>query len=250
MPALRRLALVVAALAVGACTDSTGPSQAVDLDSALSELSLNASVPLFAGFSAGGHDITFPSSRSCAYDASSQSFVCAPATFSGITYTGGYALLSAAGTPQATFDPAATAAIRATSAAVGTSTYQSVTSTIDEHGTMTLSGLLTSHHQLDGVQVTHMVTAYSGSPLDRTMTSTITGLIPATKGSTTPYPLGGTITLTIVDNATTGVVAPTTTITMLFNGTSKVDVTISGGTFSTRCMIDLNSSSTGSCFGA
>jgi hypothetical protein len=77
------------------------------------------------------------------------------------------------------------------------------------------------------------------------MTTTIVGLIPPTPGSANPYPRGGTIIFTMADATfPTG----SLTMTMVFNGTSKVDVTITGAGLSQHCTIDLaNAASGGSC---
>lgn len=246
MRAIHRLAFVALALGAAACSESAvGPSQPVDLPTALSEMSISSIAPLEVSSGVSVPSLSVVPSR-CSYDAALQSFACAPLTSNGFTITSAYTLLSASGAPQSAFDAATTAAIRTTTTLSGSTVLTGDTLHLDAHQTMTLSGLLTGHHLLDGTQVAHMTGHLAGSSLDETMTTTIAGLIPPTPGSANPYPGGGSIIFTMVDASFP---AGTVTMTMVFNGTSKVDVTISAaGLPPQHCTIDLaNAASGGSC---
>jgi hypothetical protein len=74
----------------------------------------------------------------------------------------------------------------------------------------------------------------------------VTSLVLAPAASSNPYPRSGTIALTLVDAGSAGFVAgQTMTVTLVFNGTSKVDVTLSPGG---HCTLDLaNPSAVSGC---
>lgn len=230
-----RLALAAAAaLLAGACSDATAPARSTDLPTALAELSLGNVLP--PSMSVGAQLPALSPSASCPYDAARQLFACAPVTVNGVTVTQGYTLLTASGTPQAAFDAASTAAIRSDMTAAGLRRDATDSLAIDARQSLTLSGLLTGRHVLDGTQNAHLKGTSAGVPLDETMVTTIAGLLPPANGAR--YPGGGTVTTTITD-ASTSSGSFTVIMTIVFNGTSKVDVTISGGSFSTHCIVDL-----------
>lgn len=234
-----RLTAVALMLVVSACSDSpTGPgNSSVDLATALSQMSLSTYVPSTLGIGVTTPSFTAVTST-CSYDASAQSFTCPTVNQGGLTATRSFQLLSAAGTPQSAFDAASTSAIRTTSTVKGTTTLGSDAVTIDLNEVMTLSGLLTSTRVLDGTQQSHISGNFSGHAVDETATMTIAGLqLPPQRGPAS-YPKAGTITMAI--NLTTpGQPAYASTMTMAFNGTSKVSVTFTGDGFTEKCTLDL-----------
>ena len=259
-----RVQLGALALVAIACSDATGPAVAsTDLASALAEMSLSSIVPAFAPMMVRG--VSSPSFQSlvpsqCAYVAASQSFVCAAKSADGVTTSHSYVLLDASGASQMTFDPATTASIRTMFTASGTTTYTfyfttrdslRLSETIDAHSTMTLSGLLTGVHVLNGTDVVHTTEpGFFGGALTSTATSTIAGLVPAPAGSANPYPRAGSIAIAF-DESGAGSPPMRFTITMVFNGTSKVAVTYtSNGGAPTHCTIDLAATGAAGAAGA
>lgn len=240
-----RFAAVAMLALAAACSDSPvePKSDPVDLPTALGELSMPAVEA--AGASIG---LIVPSSSvgqaGCPFDSGSQSFVCAPVVASGLTMKNSYALLTAAGTPQSAFDQATTDAVRVTSSVVGTLTDASGAMSVDDQRTTTLSGLLSGHHVIDGAGTTRVTGTVSGLNLDETITTTIVGLLPPLKGGN-GYPRGGTITTTIADATRAVLSSSSVTMTMTFNGTSRVAVTISTAGMTQHCTMDLASSSAG-----
>lgn len=254
-----RLAVAAAALFAAACSDSPlQPASSANLDAALSEMSLSSLAP--AGIL--GMGVPAPSTAlvpsQCAYASGSQSFVCAPLSFNGLTYDRSFALLTTSGAPQAAFDPATTDAVRTMTSVTGTmsfsgltgsSTSGSISSTVDDHSTMTLSGLLSGRHVLNGQDDLKLTTTGLGSaPFITTMTTTISGLVPPANGS--HYPQAGSITA-VMSGLDAGLGSSTFSMTMVFNGTSKVDVTMVDGGTTTHCTLDLAnmSASASACFG-
>ena len=114
---------------------------------------------------------------------------------------------------------------------------------IDGQQELTLSGLRTATHTLDGTSTVH-VASVGGSalPFEATVTTTITGLKlqPPNADGTHPWPTAGTI---VVENSISVGGAPAAVIraTFTFNGTSKVAVTFTGPGISASCTIDLAS---------
>ena len=236
-----RLMSTLAIFAVGACSDSAmAPVAPTSLDRALAEMSLSSLVA--GGFSFGSPVLLRSvSPATCAYNGAVQSLVCAPIVMSGLTINTSYALLTATGAELAAFDAAATAAIRTTTTVAGTMGTGPSALTIDEREVMTLSGLLTGQHLLDGSQLSHITGSSSGQPIDETITTIIAALVPPDRAGA--YPHSGTVTSTL-SGASFG--TPTSgayTITMKFNGTSKVDVTITGLGPARHCVIDLAATS-------
>ena len=238
------------ALVAAACSDSpTSPTTSLALDEVFEQMSLSALAPAGSGIAAAGMPLPglSPVPSACSYIASVQSFVCAPVTTNGVTITRGYTLFSASGTPQSAFDPSATASVRTTTGVVGRMTVQTAVTDLDAQQTMTLSGLLTSRHVLDGLQVTKMtMTSPEFGTVRLNATTTFAGLVMPERGGR--YPKSGSVSTAITsDMAGMGAF----TMTMTFNGTSKVDVTISSGGRTERCTIDLAATGPAgsTCFG-
>lgn len=242
----RRPAILLLAIASACGADSsvapTPTTSHATLDQALTELAL----PLFgqAGASITG---LYPGTASlgtarCPYTAASQSFVCSPATASGITINQSFTLLTAAGATQSAFDQATTESVRANTAVTGTVSGEGSVMTIDAQQALTLSGLVSGPHMLNGTSTAHIYgTIFSdgAAPVDIRITSAITNLVlPANGAATTQaWPLSGTIV--VEASATVSDLVSTSRLTMTFAGSSTVTVTIVEDGLSQTCRIDL-----------
>lgn len=245
LPSRVHLAALAAALAfAGACSDSTGPSsvQPANLSDVLGEMqpsSLAPAVAIMGPVSVPSFSAPVPSS--CSYDSASKSFVCPNVTVSGITASRSFTLLDATGTAQTAFDPTSTAAVRMKATFAGTVASGGTTLVVDEKQDVTLSGLLTGVHTLNGTSLMHTTgSAAAGSapvPVDMTMSATITNLVLPRSSAGNQWPQSGTIAATITD---TGLgTAFTMMVTMTFNGTSTVTMTTTVGGLTTTSTIDL-----------
>lgn len=238
------LAVALATLAAACGSDSsTGPKvQPVTLDQALSELSSPALSATAASFDGGLPALPTLAASRCPFQAVSQSFACAPLVISGLTVTQSFTLLDGSGTAQSAFDQATTSAVRANTAFAGTLRSGADSVAVDGQQQLTLSGLREAIHTLDGTSTVHIVALGSDVPFESTVTTTITGLKlqPPTSDGTHPWPKAGTIvvqTATNIGNVPPAVIR----VTVTFNGTSKVAVTIAGPGVSTSCTLDLAS---------
>ena len=239
-----RTALSLAALAVvaGAC-GSDSPTQPatpqITLNQALAELDLpaiNTATTTYGGVSAITPSLT---SARCPYSGTAQKFVCATVTSSGLSIDQSFTLLTAAGAPQSAFDAASTDAVAATTTIAGSYSDQGVTYTADGTQDLTLSGLQSSTHSLDGSgTITVVADDGSGTLQTVTLTETIAGLkIPAGTTSATAWPTSGSIALQLDVDLGDGTTS-TTTVTMTFNGTKIVHVTIDDNGTTTSCDVD------------
>jgi hypothetical protein len=240
------LAALVLAAAVSACGSdvSTAPEQpAATLEELFEDLSLS-SIADAAGELSGVPSLSIASnlSPSCTFAAASQSFVCPTQSFSGLTVTESYTLLSAAGAPQSAFDPATTAALRATARVTGTVTQPGTNLTVDAQQTLTLSGIRFGPRTLNGTSGSRIVgTFLEGNtlyPVDVTTTTTIANLVLPSSTAAQRWPVSGT--LTAITRATmTGLPALDATVKLTFNGTSKVAVAMTMGGVGKSCTVDL-----------
>jgi hypothetical protein len=241
------LATLTLAVVVSACgsDSSVAPAtqQRSDLNLAFAELShpvLAASAAAFTGVFGTSPVIGVPSS--CIFTATTGSFVCPTETINGLTISQSYALLTAAGTPQGVFDANTTAAVRTTTRVVGAIPDAVSPTEIDARQELTLSGLLTGNHTLNGTSTTKI----SGSlkqgstllPYTNTTSTTITNLVLHTSNSATNWPRSGTI-VAESDHALTGLPSISSRVQVTFSGTSKVDVVVTVAGFEQRCNVDL-----------
>jgi hypothetical protein len=242
------LAVALAALASACSSDSSvgpGSQQPVTLSQALGEMML----PALGGaassvIAAPAAAFAMPVPTNCGYSAASQSFTCPAITVSGLAITQSYTLLDGSGNAQSQFDATTTASIRMKTSVVGTLTEGGSTIAIDEKQDMTLSGLLTGTHVLNGTVVMRMNgTVTSGSvttPITSTMTMTAANLVlPKSGTGASAWPKSGTLTADMTTALDPSLPALVTHITMTFDGTSKVAVVITADGFTERCTIDL-----------
>lgn len=235
---LARLAALALVLSVSACSDTTAPEvPPIDLSAALSETSFSAYVPAALGVVTTPDFATAPSA--CAYNGATQSFACPDMSANGVTVTRSFQLLNASGTPQPAFDPATISAIRTFTTLKGLVAIGTDAVTFDHNETMTLSGLRTGTHVLDGTQLSRFTGTFDGIPLDETVATTIAGLQLPDRNSTSRYPKAGTITVTTTEPAMAGQPASVSTMVITFNGTSKVSITFTYNGITERCTMDL-----------
>jgi hypothetical protein len=250
--------LFAAAIGMAACSsDSTTAPQAPqspDLTSLMGEMSLSnmssaaATVAPAAGALLSATPAMTPAA--CAYSSSAGAFICPAVTVNGLTYTRSYKLYDAAGHLQSHPD-ANTAAIETISSVKGTVTVSNSTVaspstfTVDRTEDMTLSGINTGIHVLNG----HAASTLSGTVVTNsntiyhstTETEDVSNLVLPKPKSGKHVPESGTITI----DATTkfGPNAQQTitstvheVITFIGNDRATITVTTGFGTFS--CTID------------
>ena len=239
--------LAVLALLAACHSDSgVGPSTStpVDLANVFRELSVPGMTT--ATTLAGGVALPFAGGipSGCAYVSASQSFVCPTVTSSGLTMTASYSLFNAAGQPMAEFNANTVASVRVKSTIAGTITTDGTTLTIDGQQDQTVSGLQSSTHTLNGTSTMNVSGAGSATmpgPFSLRSTTTIGNLVLPANGGANGYPTSGTVT---VDQVSTFFGGPSVTskVVMTFNGTSKVNVTVTlEGKALSSCTLDLAS---------
>ena len=242
----RRLSAIVFAAAAVACGgDSTGPtsSQPPTLGQTLAELSNPA-------LAAGGLalvDIDTPAASldptSCPYSAEVESFVCAPISKGGVTIKQRFTLLTASGTRQSAFDPTTTASVKTATSLAGTVVQPGIALDVDGEQEITLSGLVSGPHVLDGwtsARITGTVDEATATyPVNmRVNTSIFELVLPAHEaGSARVWPSSGKITGYV--NGSVGPLPVGQQTVILFSGTSTALVSVSSGIQSKSCKVDL-----------
>lgn len=253
-----RLAILLAtATLASACSDSsTGPSdvQPTTLSQALAELQLTALAPVSAQLSTVPiAALGAPDPASCSYDATTKSFICPNVSVTGITVTRSFTVLDASGIPQSQFDRSTTAAVRMKTTFAGTITTGNSTVAVDQQQDITLSGLLTGIHTLNGNSLGHVVGSVAAGastvPVNTTIGTTITNLVlPAAGSGANRWPRSGTVVATIANAFGVGSLpAMTSTVSITFNGTSKAAVVVTTAGLTTRCTLDLSGQSAMAC---
>jgi hypothetical protein len=243
------LATLTLAIVSGACTsDSTvAPDTPIaTLDGALSEVTMPALDYASATFSGAGI-VTPPIAPSrCEFDGNS------------VTLNQHYTLLDAAGSRQSAFDGTTTVGVVVNSAVSGTATgyigTNAVTLTVDAQQELTLSGLGTAQHKINGTSLTLTTfTRSDGSepPLSSTITTKVVDLVVPVPlpGDPTPWPTSGMVELT--SNTDLGYVIPldaantTTSAAMEFSGSSVVKLTITNQNGTQTCRVDITTTMLG-----
>jgi hypothetical protein len=245
----RHLSALTVAAAVVACggDSSTRPTSypPATLNHALAELSIPALAA--GGTSFLGVDAAAPAldATKCPYSATVQSFVCTPISESGLTIDQSFTLLTGAGGKQSAFDAATTDAVRANTTVDGTLVEQGTTLDVSGQQELTLSGLVSGPHVLDGTSsITAAGTVADESstyPVNISVNTSIANLVlPVNEtGSSQVWPSSGTITVDV--SGSIGPVSVSQARTKIeFSGTSTVTVTVSGGGLSKTCQVDLS----------
>lgn len=238
----RCLLALSAIAALGACSSdsSVAPvARPATLDGALGELSLSSVLSGGVATAMPGAAISLTPGN-CAFNSVSQSFVCATVTAGGYTVSSSFTLLTASGGAQSAFDQATTAAVRSTSSVSGSQVFNGSTLVTDMTQTLTLSGLLTGVHTLNGTQLVKETDTPSGGVASTmTLATTIADLVLPADPTPGHYPKSGMITTTLTQPAQPGLPAYNFSMAVTFNGTSKVDVTITDAGITQHCTVDL-----------
>ena len=252
---LRAAAFVAIATLAGACGDSsTGPSgvQPADLSQVLTELQPSSLAALNSQISAAPvAGLSAPIPSSCTYDATTKSFVCPNVSITGVVITRSFTLLDASGNPQSQFDRTSTAAVRMKTTFAGTITSGNSTMAVDQQQDVTLSGLLTGAHTLNGTSLGHLIGSIGNgtttTPVASTISTTISDLVlPQSSTGANRWPRSGTIAATA--STTVGALPTATVMTSItFNGTNKAAVTITTAGQTTHCTVDLSGESVTVC---
>ena len=253
-----RLAILFAtATLASACSDSsTGPreGQPATLSQALADLQLTALAPVSAQLpTVPIASLGAPDPASCSYDSMSKSFICPNVSVTGITVTRSFTVLDATGNPQSQFDQSTTAAVRMKTTFAGTVTTGNSIVAIDQQQEITLSGLLTGIHTLNGSSLGHIVGSVAGGtstvPVNTTIGTTITNLVlPAAGSGANRWPRSGSVVTTISNpSGVGGLPAISITVSITFNGTSKAAVVVTTAGITSRCTLDLSGQSAMTC---
>lgn len=243
---VRILSLSSCALVVASCGDSTAPISmpAAQVAEVLGEGSQAVSFGT-SGFTAVGL-LPGPAAGlprgSCVWNEQFGGFDCPAQGAGGTTVTVSFQLLDGDGAPLKTYDASKVAAIRTVSNAKGGMTF---TSPIDggtntlahvSHHDATLSGLLTPRHVLNSLGTSTMTITSPGNTVSSRVKQTVTDLVLAQRRGANPYPLSGSIRSEVFEGNAT---SPTSTMTMTFNGTSIVALTMTFGGVTRECSMDL-----------
>jgi hypothetical protein len=236
------LSLVVAS-ACGSDSSVAPTTQTGSLTDAVAQLSVPA-IGAAAAVSGlpGGALATFDASR-CAYSATSQSFTCPTVTTSGLTFKQSFTLLDASGGKQSAYGPTTTSSVHASSSVTGTIMQASTSVTVDAQSELTLSGLLTATHTLDGTATTTLTNGTSVPTLGTVTTTTIDKLVlPAGATGAAAWPTSGTITA-VTKTIAGGDLPATTLLTakITFTGSSRATVSITTAGITKTCTVDLTS---------
>ena len=249
-----RISAVVLLVVAGACgsdaavgpstpnTPNTPSTPHATLDQALGELTLpvlGAAGGSIAGLFPGGSQLR----ASCAFSPAAESFVCPTAKASGLMINQSFTLLTASGTTQSAFG-ATTESVRSNTVVAGSVAEDGATLSVDAEEQLTLSGLVTGTHSISGTGTAHLVgTLFEGSDLEIFMSSSITKLVITASYAAggQRWPVSGTIVVE-TSASLTGFPTSITRLTLMFNGTSKVNVTVTEDGFTRTCQRDLATS--------
>jgi hypothetical protein len=247
------LATAALAAVAGACgsDSSTGPTPTVraDLGEAFAELGHPALNDALDGLT--GLFIPPGPNTGCPYAAASQAFVCPTQTQSGLSLAFSYALLDASGGTQSAFGPTTTNAVRTKAVVSGTTTELGTPLTINGQQELTVSGLLSTKHTLNGASTFHLtgsITTPGGSlPIAYTSKITITNVVlPSTVAGASPWPASGTI---LAEETMDGTGATNKSL-VTFNGTGKISLVFTSETgHVTNCTMDLARGGEATCSG-
>jgi len=268
MNSIRRISVVltIAMTAVAGCrsddTTAPGSDNGLDLSALISQIQQGsggvAGIMAANGFPVTAAPALVPSS--CQYSASTQGFVCTTFTSNGLTISATFFLLDADGHFLSSPDAATTAALRTVTDVSGTTRLDqgaiSGSMSLSNHQDMTLSGLLTGTHVLNGTSKMHSdltLTAPGALHSVVDQTSVTANVTMPKAGSSAPWPTSGTVTndgSTTTDGGSQPIVATTHSV-LTFNGTSTVTLvttfTTGGASFTTNCKVSLTVASAPVC---
>lgn len=179
--------------------------------------------------------------QSCTFAAASGRFTCPDVTRGGVTISRSYQLLDASEQPQSAYDAQSTASASFTSSMSGTVARQQFQGTISRQRTITVSGLLgdESTHVINGTgatATTHSRHTAGGISRSYAMSAslTISDVVVPVPRAAGAWPLSGTITrqVSFTREGARGMGrSGTRTVTVTFNGTQLVPMTVNGEQF-------------------
>ena len=170
-----RVAILAIVAFVGACESSpVAPGQGqLTTDQALAELDLPALHHTLGTFTGIGPPPAIVSSA-CPYEASSESFVCPPIQAGGLTLSQSFTLVSVAGARQSAFSSSTTSWLRTITTVRGTVVQGGLWTTVDGEQVLTLTGLLTDRHTLNGSSTKRTATVTDGGSGEQPVLGTVT----------------------------------------------------------------------------
>ena len=240
MKLTRTALLLVGAFAIGCSSDSSispSSSRPANLDAALKEFSFSSLSALVPGSTSAS---PATSSSGCTYSAVTQSFVCTATSGSSVTATQSFTLFDASGAPQSKWGDNI-AAIRMKASASGTSNDASGVKSFEAATDLTLSGLITGVHALDGSATSRTVSGTGSNQQVVTTSATFAGLVlPNASEGINAFPKAGTITASAVTTSNGSTV--NASVQMTFNGTSSVPMVVTVNGITVRCTVNLASS--------
>ena len=246
-------ALAILAAAVACVADaSLAPGRRVSLEEALAEFSVPALAPGMTAYTGVGSAAPVIQPSTCSFQSAAESFVCTPilttGAAAGVTLSQGFTLVSAAGAKQSAFDPTSTSSLHTSSTIAGTILENGSRSTLDGQQELTLTGLLTARHTINGSSTTHITRVTDGSeqPVTGTVTTKFVDIVLPVEPSGAPvaWPLSGGMeiqnTFDMDYPPPTPAPGPVVTrVIVLFSGTSIVDVTFISRAGTRRCTTDM-----------
>lgn len=177
----------------------------------------------------------------CAYDDATATFECPARTHNGFTHTRSYQLFDGSGAPQSAYDAQNTASAIFQSSMTGSASRDGFSATFTRERTLTVSGL-------EGIETTHVwngtgTAAHSRTrhtdggaarSYDMTSSTTLTDVVLPFPPAAGAWPISGTIVRVVTftrdrgpDQNRTG----TRTVTVTFNGTQYVPMSVNGRSF-------------------
>lgn len=244
----RRILAVAAIAAAAAChaDSSVAPSLFATPDAVLAEISsLDIPQPSGVSFNFFANLAEALPTTSCSYAAATQRFDCPTLANPTLAITQWFMLFDAAGAPQSHWDASTTDALRVYQTVHGHIVSSRDSLNLDTRQDLTVSGLVSGRHTLNGTQVAHVddfLTVTGSELLLGDVSQQLTNVVlNSSADHAAAWPLSGTLTSDVTE--TRGPLPPTRIHSVItFNGTSKVQATVTiDGVTSPPCTLDLTS---------
>jgi hypothetical protein len=252
-----RLLALLGATALCACAGDTTTQPVTAAPADLSQLMGQMTFAPYTAAAASVAGVTVPgitnqAPAACPYSTVSQIFVCTPLTTNGLTIDESFALYDASGTVQSGFNPVSTASIWTNTTVDGSESTAAGVVNIKAQQTLTLSGLLTTTHTLNGTSTTLLTGSLTVDDVTQPVTSTLTQtianvVVPNAIVSGGSYPLSGSVTMDGSTTLGTGLPPAVIHSVITFNGTSKATMTLVVAGLTEHCILDLSGSTAPVC---
>ena len=238
---------VTAADSAQAVAVPAGQSTAADLDlmnatGTMLGFSI-ASAPVAPSANRAALAATFAAASGCTLDSTTYVYTCPSATVHGVSRVVTVEFFDSTGAPMLEFNDTTTASAKITSAESGVLTAPHGADTVSHQRTMTVSGLQghNTTRTWNGSGSGNSSAYWTDSIATRTATvssaSTYTNIVVNLPRSTNPWPASGTISRNVTGTATisrlgvTKSMTVTRTVTITFNGTEFVPLTVGNESF-------------------